>query len=139
MLLDRVKEDMTVVKAFKSRGLISTLSYGPYDNGHVLVGTTTGDFLAFNSLTLNKLCCVKIANHPVTSITIEPTQAVLVGVKKTQEVVALTFIEQKQKYIYIELGMRKFATLVVKTDQPERAKSRGRPEDKGHVGCLPGF
>jgi len=73
MLLDRVKEDMTVVKAFKSRGLISTLSYGPYDNGHVLVGTTTGDFLAFDSLTLNKLCCVKIANHPVTSITIEPT------------------------------------------------------------------
>ena len=83
MLHDRVKQDMTVVKAFKSRGLISALAYGPYDNGHVLVGTTTGDFLAFDSLTLNKLCCVKVANHPITTITIEPTQAVLVGVKKT--------------------------------------------------------
>ena len=52
MLFDRIKSDKTTVKAFKSRGLISELSYGPYDNGHVLVGTTTGDFLAFNSHTL---------------------------------------------------------------------------------------
>lgn len=84
-----------MVKVFKSRGLISSLSYGPYDNGHVLVGTTTGDFLAFNALTLAKICCVKVAQHPVTSITIEPTQAVIVGVQATQEVTALTFIEQK--------------------------------------------
>lgn len=67
----------------------------------------------------------------------------MVGVHDTQEVTALTFIEQKQKYVYIELGMRKFATLVVKKDMTERNKSRGR-EDKsqgrpGHVGCLPGF
>lgn len=61
MLFDRIKNDMTIVKAFKSRGLITALSYGPYDNGHVLVGTSTGDFLAFNSLTLQKLCCVKVA------------------------------------------------------------------------------
>jgi len=61
MLFDRVKNDMTIVKAFKSRGLITALAYGPYDNGHVLVGTSTGDFLAFNSLTLQKICCVKVA------------------------------------------------------------------------------
>jgi len=95
MLFDRVKSDMTIVKAFKSRGIITTLTYGPYDNGHVLVGTSTGDFLAFNSMTLTKICCVKVAEHPVTSITVEPTQAVLVGVRATQEVTALTFIEQK--------------------------------------------
>ena len=38
--------------------------------------------------------------------------------------------------------MKKFATLVVKTEQPERVKSRNRGEksqDRGHVGCLPGF
>ena len=54
--------------------------YLAVDNGHVLVGTSTGDFLAFDSLTLRKLCNVKVANHAVTSITIEPAQAVLVGV-----------------------------------------------------------
>lgn len=73
MNFDRVKQDLTVVKAFKSRGLISCLSYGPYDNGHVLVGTTTGDFLAFNTLNLTKICNVKVAQYPVTSLTIEPT------------------------------------------------------------------
>ena len=140
MLFDRIKNDMTIVKAFKSRGLITALSYGPYDNGHVLVGTSTGDFLAFNSLTLQKLCCVKVAQHPVTSLDIEPTQAVMVGVRDTQEVILLTFIEKKEKYIYIELGLKKFATLVVKNDQPqknERKKSRGRDEQQ-NVGCLPG-
>ena len=61
MLYDRVKPEQTLIKAFKSRGTITSLSYGPYDNGHVLVGTSTGDFLAFNSLTLTKLCNVKVA------------------------------------------------------------------------------
>ncbi len=116
MLFDRVTQAASVVKAFKSKGLITALEYGPYDNGHVLVGTSTGDFLAFDSLNLRKLCNVKVANHPVTSITIEPTQAVLVGVQATQEITALTFIEQRRKYIYMELGAKKYATLVVKTE-----------------------
>ena len=71
----------------------------------------------------------------------------LVGVQETNEVTALTFIEQKQKYIYIELGMKKFATLVVKTEEGAntRAKSRGRGEgSRGReaattTGCIPGF
>lgn len=147
MLFDRVKQDMTIVKAFKSRGYITSLSYGPYDNGHVLVGTSTGDFLAFNSMNLRKICNVKVAQYPVTSITIEPTQSILLGVQDTQEVIALTFIENKYKYVYIELGQKKFATLkqVIST-QNERAKSRGREEklvknnqQREHVGCLPGF
>ena len=72
MLFDRVSQQQSIIKVFKSRGLITSLQYGPYDNGHVLVGTSTGDFLAFDSLTLRKLCNVKVANHAVTSITIEP-------------------------------------------------------------------
>jgi hypothetical protein len=61
-----------MTKPFKSRGLISALQYGPYDNGHILVGLTTGDFFAFDSISLRKLCNVKISNSPITSITIEP-------------------------------------------------------------------
>ena len=70
----------------------------------------------------------------------------LVGVHDTQEVIALTFIENKYKYVYIELGMRKFATLKVQTSakkSPERGKSRGREErlskNREPKGCLPGF
>ena len=93
MLFDRVKVDQTVTRAFKSRGHISAVSYGPYDNGHILVGTTTGDFFAFDSMRLEKICNVKISEYPVTNITIEPTQMVFCSVQETQEVSALTFIE----------------------------------------------
>ena len=83
MLFDRVKLESTVTRPFKSKGQISCLTYGPYDNGHILVGLTTGDFIAFDSLTLRKICNVKISEHPVTSITIEPIMMVLVGVQQT--------------------------------------------------------
>ena len=70
-----------MTRAFTSEGLISCLIYGPYDNGHVLVGLTTGDFFAFDSMQLTKLVNVKVANSPITSISVEPTQLVLVGCK----------------------------------------------------------
>jgi hypothetical protein len=38
---------------------------------------------------------------------------VIVGVSQTQEVTALTFIETKQQYIYMEIGIRKYATVVI--------------------------
>ena len=80
----------------------------------MLVGTSTGDFLAFDSLSLQKLCCVKVAAHPITTINIEPAQAVFVGIRNTKEVVMLTFIERKEKYVYIELENKKYCTLVLK-------------------------
>ena len=81
MLYDRVKQyEMTIVKVFRSKGSITALNYGPYDNGHVLVGTSTGDFLAFDSVNLTKICDVKVSEmSPVSNITVDPTQAVLVG------------------------------------------------------------
>lgn len=118
---------MTVTRAFKSRGHISCVAYGPYDNGHILVGTTTGDFFAFDTMRLVKICNVKVAEYPVTSITIEPTQMVFCGVQETQEVTALTFIEQKQKYIYMELGMKKYATVIMKKD--DKGHKRGKSKD----------
>ena len=92
MLFDRIEESKTILKAFKSRGEITCLAYGPYDNGHVLIGTSTGDFFAFHSQSLTKICNLKVGG-PVTSITVDPTQAVLVGVKDSSEVIGLTFIE----------------------------------------------
>jgi len=95
MLFDRSRHESSVTKAFNSKGLITCLVYGPYDNGHILVGLTTGDFFAFDSMNLTKLVNVKISNNPVTSISVEPTQLVLVGCKADQSVTALAFIEVK--------------------------------------------
>ena len=47
--------------------------YGPYDNGHILLGLTTGDFIAFDSMQLTKIVNIKISDSPVTSISLEPT------------------------------------------------------------------
>ena len=113
MLFDRVNFEKTVIKVFKSKGLISCVYYGPYDNGHILIGTTTGDFYAFSSMSLQRLCHVKISDRPITSIAIEPTQLVLVGVADYAEITALTFIEAKQRYIYMEIGTRRYATVVL--------------------------
>jgi hypothetical protein len=117
MIYDRENKQKSVVKLFKSHGEISCLGYGPYDNGHILVGTSTGDFLAFDSIRLSKLCCIKLADFPVTNIAVEWTQLVLVGVRETGEVTAVSFIEQREKYLYMEMSNRKYATVVISKQQ----------------------
>lgn len=114
MMYDREQPaKKTVARVYKSKGRITCMMYGPYDNGHILVGLSTGDFFAFETMTLKKLCNIKLSDCPITQITIEPTQLVLVGVSHTQEVTALTFIQTKQQYIYMEIGSRKYATVVL--------------------------
>lgn len=81
MVYDREKTERSMIRLFKSRGAISCVQFGPYDNGHILVGTSTGDFFAFDSVTLKKMCNIKLSDCPITHITIEWTQLVLVGVQ----------------------------------------------------------
>ena len=73
MIHDREQNHKSVVRLFKSRGYITCVQYGPYDNGHILIGTSTGDFFAFDTNQLNKLCNIKLSDCPVTSIAIEWT------------------------------------------------------------------
>lgn len=113
MLYDREVATKSIAKLFKSRGYITCVHFGPYDNGHILIGTSTGDFFAFDTLELKKLCNIKLSDYPITNITIEWTQLVLIGVQQTGEVTAITFIETKQKYVYMEIGSRKYATVVI--------------------------
>lgn len=51
---------------------------------------------------------------------------VLIGVKNTQRVAALTFIENKQKYFYVDLGNGKYATVVAPNERKARSKSAKR-------------
>lgn len=73
MIYDREHQNKTQIKIFKSKGYITCIQFGPYDNGHLLIGTSTGDFLAFDSVNLKKLCNLKLSDCPVTNITIEWT------------------------------------------------------------------
>ena len=80
MIYDREKIEKSAVRLFKSRGQITCVQYGPYDNGHILVGLSTGDFFAFEAVHLQKLCNIKLSDCPITHICIEWTQLVLIGV-----------------------------------------------------------
>jgi hypothetical protein len=73
MLYDREVTTKSITKLFKSRGYITCVHFGPYDNGHILLGTSTGDFFAFDTLELKKLCNIKLSDFPITNITIEWT------------------------------------------------------------------
>ncbi len=123
-MYDREMTYKSIVKLFKSIGYITCLSYGPYDNGHILMGLSTGDFFAFDSIGLNKLCNIKLSDCPITNISIEWTQLVLIGVQQTSEVTAITFIQTKQKYVYMEIGSRKYATVVI--EHKARSKSKNK-------------
>ena len=58
---------------------------------------------------------------------------VFCGVAETQEVTALTFIEQKQKYIYMELGMRKYATVIMKKGEKDHKRSKSRDRSASRI------
>lgn len=38
-----------------SECMITCINYGPYDNGHILIGMSNGTLLAFDSVSMNKL------------------------------------------------------------------------------------
>ena len=66
MMYDREQPKKTVTRVYKSKGRITCMMYGPYDNGHILVGLSTGDFFAFETMTLKKLCNIKLSDCPIT-------------------------------------------------------------------------
>ena len=84
------------MKAFKSVHQITCLNYGPYDNGHILIGLDNGNLLVYNGNDMSKLCQIEVfkqgLSSPVTSLTFEPTKLVIAACKQTQEVAVLTFI-----------------------------------------------
>ncbi len=45
----------------------------------------------------------------------------MIGVQQTQELTAVSFIQTKQKYVYMEIGSRKYATVVI-----DKAKNRNK-------------
>ena len=79
MIFDRIQKDLSVIRAFKTQHEITSLNYGPYDNGHILIGMESGSLIAFSTSSLEKLYQIKVFETPITSITIDPTQMVIVG------------------------------------------------------------
>ena len=56
VMVHRTQRELTIVKALKSSHKITCLNYGPFDNGHVLVGMDNGVIIAFNCIDMSKIC-----------------------------------------------------------------------------------
>ena len=99
-----------MIKLIESFAKILTLKYGPYDNGHIMAGLSNGMILAFSSIDLTKLYQYKLFASPVTSITFDPTHY-LIATSLYGDVAGITLIENKVKYVYVDLGKKKYCTV----------------------------
>ena len=52
-----------IIKIIDIDSEITCINYGPYDNGHIMVGLQDGKLLAFDFLTLERLETVKIFDN----------------------------------------------------------------------------
>ncbi len=93
-------------------GDISCINYGPYDNGYLLIGLTTGVLVAIELHDLEIVMQEQIFDCPIEQITFEPTNLVFVGSSK-QELVALNLIKKEMHYVYLELAKKQYCTVKV--------------------------
>lgn len=86
--------------------------YGPYDNGHLLLGLESGHLLAFDvNNNFESIFQMHLCSYPLTSIQIDPTQLILVSCAETKQVYAISLIDKKYDYVYLDLGVNQFGTV----------------------------
>jgi hypothetical protein len=67
--------------------IITSLHFGPYDNGYILIGTTSGHLLVLDPKNLNRISSswlFEAKGEGITNINYEPTQLVFLSSNKGQ-------------------------------------------------------
>ena len=120
MIYDRAREKPSAVHIFEaSKGRVTCLKYGPYDNGHIIVGLDTGVIVILDSIALKKMFERQIfeVGMPVRCISFDPTNLVIASTDDG-EVVSLSLIENKVKYTYLDMGSSQYVTVEHHAGQP---------------------
>ena len=113
MIYDRALERPSSVYIFeKVKGNITCLKYGPYDNGHIVVGFSSGIIVLLDTLSLNKLFERQIfeIGNAVKCITFDPTNLIIASTDDG-EVVSLSLLESRVKYTYLDMGGNQYVTV----------------------------
>ena len=113
MIYDRAREKPSAVHIFDiSKGRVTVLKYGPYDNGHIVVGFDTGLVSILDTVRLQMMFERQIfeLDKPVRAISFDPTQLVLVT-NDEGEIVSLSLMENKVKYTYLDMGANQYVTV----------------------------
>ena len=109
-----------IIKILDLQVEITELQYGPFDNGHVMVGLSNGQILAFDFLTLNRLEKYQLfeTGDAVRKITFDPTHYIFAA-SDSGKVAMLSFGELRTKYLYVEFAKEKYCTLQVKKQRKD--------------------
>lgn len=89
---------------------ITAVSFGPFDNGHLLIGLSSGILLAIDIFTMEVMMNLKLFRCSVKDITFEPTNLLLVA-STDKDLVALSIVKREMHYVYLELGKKQFGTV----------------------------
>ena len=55
------------------------MHFGPYDNGYIALGTSSGHLIMLDPLNLRRIHSDKLFDSPISSIKCEPTQMLFVS------------------------------------------------------------
>ena len=109
---------------------ITAANFGPYDNGHIVVGFNTGLMLILNSFDLAAMFRIQVFDieTPISSIVFDPTQMIFASSATPSQqdtlvgwvcpilrfnLCGITLIERQASYKYIDMGQDTFMTLVI--------------------------
>jgi hypothetical protein len=85
---------------------ITAINYGPFDNGYLLLGLSSGCLLAIDMHEMEVIMQAQLFSSAIIDIKFEPTNLVFVAAKKRGEVAALNLVKKEMHYVYLEMGKR---------------------------------
>ena len=105
MVYNLLSKQAEIIKILDITETITALSYGPFDNGHIMVGLGNGELLAFDYLTLNRLEKIQVfeEGEAIKHISFDPTHYIFVSNNKGQ-VASVSFGDLRTKYLYVEFA-----------------------------------
>ena len=107
------KKDADIIKVIDTDSEISCINYGPFDNGHIIIGLENGFIILFKYPNLERIYSRQLFNgSPVTSITFDPTNLIFVG-GHNGDMVSLSCIDQSTNYLYLDFGKNKYFTVTM--------------------------
>ena len=122
MIYNRRKKKPEFIKVLKTQEKVKVVSYGPYDNGHIILGMSNGSVIVLNSHDLDKMFHEQVFKHPIAQITFDPTQLLII-ISKAGEMTGISLIKTKKRYMYLELGSKKFCTVTVDRDKEKKSRN----------------
>ena len=86
-------EKFKIINTINEEDEIRAINYGPFDNGYLLLGFSSGQLLGIDLLDMELILNIKLFDEPIQNITYEPTNLVFIS-SDSKEMVALNLIKK---------------------------------------------